>query len=212
MYQFGEKHPVIFEIILTILSFLAAAVFVAAGSILNVHPDFCSSVGRIIVGAALMLLYRRAFTGIETKKNYLILLPALLFAAWNLFYNLSLGLEIGGSVYFMEAALTAFAPALFEEVLFRGIFLYNLKKTGRSSDQHRGNGRPQRCYTVRVFTGHRHGPGSCLSEELQYPAGHCPAFPDRFYAPYLCGTGCISHYHAYRPVRDPAGGGSGLRR
>ena len=86
----------------------------------------------IIVGAALMLLYRRAFTGIETKKNYLILLPALLFAAWNLFYNLSLGLEIGGSVYFMEAALTAFAPALFEEVLFRGIFLYNLKKTGRS--------------------------------------------------------------------------------
>lgn len=132
MYQFGEKHPVIFEIILTILSFLAAAVFVAAGSILNVHPDFCSSVGRIIVGAALMLLYRRAFTGIETKKNYLILLSALLFAAWNLFYNLSLGLEIGGSVYFMEAALTAFAPALFEEVLFRGIFLYNLKKTGRS--------------------------------------------------------------------------------
>ena len=40
MYQFGEKHPVIFEIILTILSFLVAAVFVAAGSILNVHPDF----------------------------------------------------------------------------------------------------------------------------------------------------------------------------
>ncbi len=76
MYQFGEKHPVIFEIILTILSFLAAAVFVAAGSILNVHPDFCSSVGRIIVGATLMLLYRRAFTGIETKKNYLILLAA----------------------------------------------------------------------------------------------------------------------------------------
>ena len=39
MYQFGEKHPVIFEIILTILSFLAAAVFVAAGSILNIHPE-----------------------------------------------------------------------------------------------------------------------------------------------------------------------------
>ena len=33
-----------------------------------------------------------------------------------------------------------------------------------------------------------------------------------FYAPYLCGTGCVSHYYAYRPVCDPAGRGSGLRR
>lgn len=132
MYKFGEKHPVIFEIILIILSFLAAAVFVAAGSIFNIHPDLCSSVGRILVGAFLALLYRRAFTGVRTGENYLILLPALLFAAWNLFYNLSLGMEFGGPAYFIEAAITAAAPAVFEEVLFRGIFLYNLKKKGSS--------------------------------------------------------------------------------
>ena len=121
MYSFGEKHPIVFQIILTTVSFLAAGIIVAATS-LYMHPDLCSSVARVVVAAALLVIYRRAF-----KE---IVLPLLLFSVWNVFYNLSSGMVFGGAYYFIEGAITAIAPALFEEVLFRGIFIYNLKKKG----------------------------------------------------------------------------------
>ena len=78
----------------------------------------------------LLVIYRRAFTGQNPFTNPVILIPSLLFAVWNVFYNLSSGMVFGGSVFFIEAAITAIAPALFEEVIFRGIFIYNLKKKG----------------------------------------------------------------------------------
>ena len=130
MYQFGEKHPVIFESFLTIAVFLVAIAVIIPGNILNLHPDLTSSVGRIVAGLLLLLLYRRAFTGRNPDASFAVLLPALLFAAWNLYYNLSSGASFGGAVFFTEALLTAASPAIFEEVLFRGIFLYNLKKKG----------------------------------------------------------------------------------
>ena len=60
----------------------------------------------------------------------MIAVPALLVAAWNVFYNLSSGNAFGGQTVFLEALITASAPAVFEEVLFRGIFIYNLQKKG----------------------------------------------------------------------------------
>ena len=128
MYEFGEKHPIGFEIILIIVSFLAAGIIVAACSLVYMHPDLASSIARILVGIALLLIYRRAFVGEKPFANLKIVIPALLFPAWNLFYNLSSGMGLGGSYILAEAAITAIAPALFEEVLFRGIFIYNLKK------------------------------------------------------------------------------------
>lgn len=130
MYKFGEDHPILFEIILIVAAFLAAAVFVVAGSILYLPSEFSTSVGRILVGLILLILYRRAFKAGNPFRNFVILLPAFLFAIWNLFYNLSSGMEIGGTTFFIEGLLTALAPALFEEVIFRGIFIYNLQKKG----------------------------------------------------------------------------------
>ena len=132
MYEFGEKHPVGFEIILIIVSFLAAGAIVLVCSIVNIHPDLSSSVARVFVALVLFVIYRRAFTGQNTLTNPVIVMPPLLFAVWNVFYNLSSGMVFGGSVFFIEAAITAIAPALFEEVIFRGIFIYNLKKKGSS--------------------------------------------------------------------------------
>ena len=129
MYSFGEKHPIVFQIILTTVSFLAAGIIVAATS-LYMHPDLCSSVARVVVAAALLVIYRRAFKGQNHFRNLKIVLPLLLFSVWNVFYNLSSGMVFGGAYYFIEGAITAIAPALFEEVLFRGIFIYNLKKKG----------------------------------------------------------------------------------
>lgn len=74
--------------------------------------------------AKLIIRYRRPF------KNLPAVIPALLFAAWNLFYNISSGMVFGGRNFVIEALITASAPAIFEEVLFRGILIYNLKKKG----------------------------------------------------------------------------------
>lgn len=131
MFQFGERHPVLFEIVLVIVAFLAAGVFSLVGAILNVHPALGSSVGRVLIGAALLVIYNRAFfTRGRPFKNLPAVIPALLFAAWNLFYNFSSGMVFGGKNFVIEALVTASAPAIFEEVLFRGILIYNLKKKG----------------------------------------------------------------------------------
>lgn len=130
MYTFGEKHPVIFEFLLIFAAFLAAGVLTAAGSILNLHSALSTSLARIAVGLALYLLFKRAFPGVNPLKGFVYVVPAFLFAVWNLCYNLSSGMEFGGSAYFIEAAVTALAPAVFEEVIFRGIFLYNLRRKG----------------------------------------------------------------------------------
>ena len=139
MFQFGERHPVLFEIVLVIAAFLAAGFFSLVGAILffslvgailNVHPALSSSVGRVLIGAALIVIYNRAFTRGRPFKNLPAVIPALLFAAWNLFYNISSGMVFGGRNFVIEALITASAPAIFEEVLFRGILIYNLKKKG----------------------------------------------------------------------------------
>ncbi len=130
MYRFGETKPVLFEIVLIILSFLAAGIFVFAGSIFYLPSEFSSSIGRIATGLFLIFLYRRAFKENRLFGDVRYLIPALLFAVWNIFYNLSSGMKLGGAAYFVEGVITALAPAIFEEVIFRGIFLYNLKKKG----------------------------------------------------------------------------------
>ena len=132
MLKFGENHPVAFEFILIVISFAAAALFSVAGNVFYLHPDFGTSAGRIIVAAALLIIYRGALRGSSVFTNPLIVLPALLFPAWNIFYNLSSGMTIGGIPFFAEGILTALAPALFEEVIFRGIFISNLRKNNRS--------------------------------------------------------------------------------
>ena len=43
MFQFGERHPVLFEIVLVIAAFLAAGFFSLVGAILNVHPALIPS-------------------------------------------------------------------------------------------------------------------------------------------------------------------------
>ena len=133
MFEFGKKHPIGFEIILIIVAFIAAGIFTLAGSVLYLPSELSTSIGRIIVGIVLMLVYRRAFKENRSFTNGLVYTaPILLIVFWNVFYNLSSGLSFGGASFFVEGAITALAPAIFEEVLFRGIFIYNLKESGAS--------------------------------------------------------------------------------
>ena len=109
MYEFGEKHPIAFEFILIIVSFVAAGIIVAACSIVNMQTDLSTSIARVLVAMVLLLIYRRAFKGQNPLANPVIVIPSLLFAVWNIFYNLSSGLVFGGSTFFIEGAITAIA-------------------------------------------------------------------------------------------------------
>ena len=100
MFSFGERRPVLFEIILTAAAFAAAILFTVAGSIFYLSSDLSSSLGRIVIGLALLMIYRRAFKGGKPHNNMLIVIPALLFAAWNLYYNLGAGNKPGGTAVF----------------------------------------------------------------------------------------------------------------
>ena len=106
MYEFGEKHPIGFEIILIIVSFLAAGVIVMACSLVNMHADLSSSVARVFVALVLLVIYRRAFAGQNPFANLVIVIPSLLFAVWNVFYNLSSVMVFGGSTFFIEWKIT----------------------------------------------------------------------------------------------------------
>lgn len=130
MYRYGERHPVLFELLLIVAAFLTAAFVTVAVNAICYDPELSSAAARIVTGAALLVLYHRAIRGGRAFANLRVVVPALLFAAWNLFYNLSSGLAFGDAACLTRAAVTALAPAVFEEVLFRVVFLHNLKRSG----------------------------------------------------------------------------------
>lgn len=130
MYKYGERHPVLFELALVVGAFLAAAFVSVAANAVCYDTELSGAAARIVTGAALLVLYRRALRGGKPFANLRVVVPALLFAAWNLFYNLSSGMVLGDAACLTRAAVTALAPAVFEEVLFRVVFLYNLKRSG----------------------------------------------------------------------------------
>ena len=130
MFRLGKKHPVLFEILLVVVAFLAAALITVGTSSFFTTADIGTSVARIAVGALLLPVFHKAFRVRNPFTRFGIVIPAFLFACWNLFYNFSSGMKLGSLSRFIEGAVTALAPALFEEVIFRGIFLYNLRENG----------------------------------------------------------------------------------
>ncbi len=128
MYKYAEKHPILFEIILIIVSFLLAGIGVLVGSIFDLDPDLSTSLARIAVAIILLLVFHKAFKNCKLFGRLLYLLPILLIPVWNLYYNLSSGTSFATPDIILKAVITALAPALFEEVIFRGIFIYNLRK------------------------------------------------------------------------------------
>ncbi len=133
MFSFGEKRPILFEFILVFLSFLVAGIFAGVGSAIGLHPSLSISLARVFVGIVLILIFRRILAQGSPTSGLTYLAPALLFPIWNLFYNLSSGAQLGGTSYYLEALIVAAAPAIFEEVLFRGVFISNLKAAQHSN-------------------------------------------------------------------------------
>lgn len=132
MNKFSVKHPVIFGILLIFAAFLAAGILTAVFAGTGMSSDAASAVGRIIIGVLLLVLFRgsiprgRAGTGLRWG------LVALAFVLWNVCFNLLSGNRFAGGAVWSEAFLIALAPAIFEEVLFRGILIGRLRENGQT--------------------------------------------------------------------------------
>ena len=131
MTSFGERRPVVFEIILIIAGFVLALVFGLACQVVGVENELAMGIGRIAAGILLILVFFRCFEWKRQFSGILIMLPALLFAAWNVCNHFITG---GGTAPLsLEILILGLAPAIFEEVIFRGIFLHNLEAKGRAA-------------------------------------------------------------------------------
>ena len=88
------------------------------------------AIGRILAGIVLLIVFRNCLKGKKQFSGFIVMLPALIFALWNVFDHFMTNGEF--YPFTAEILLLGLAPAVFEEVVFRGIFINNLKKSGRS--------------------------------------------------------------------------------
>ena len=130
---FPAEHPILFEIILIIAAYALALVFWFVGQALYLPVEVSIAIDRILAGLLLLIIFHKCFEFKKWFSGFVIMLPALLFAVWNIALCFIAG---GGNPSFDASMLIfAFAPAIFEEVLFRGIFIHNLQENGKEPIQ-----------------------------------------------------------------------------
>ncbi len=125
------QKPVLFTVLLFLAAMFAAAAFTVVFSSAGLSSDIASSIGRLIIAAAMMVIYKTCFHWEKSFKGILYALPALILAVWNIVYNI-----LGGAVLkadILPVILTALAPALFEETIFRVIPFQKMQENGFSA-------------------------------------------------------------------------------
>ncbi len=130
--QKTEKHPVISCIIIMIVAFLAVVPFSIFGNY-TANAALGTVIGRLIVGVILIVIFHKYFHLGRSFSGIIFILPALLFPLWNIVYHVAGGAaQLKGGYELTAALLAGLAPAVFEEVIFRGIMIGKLKKSGKS--------------------------------------------------------------------------------
>ena len=128
MKNFAVKHPVVFSILLffagLVLALVCSLPFAAIGL------ENGTDIGRILAGLILLLIFRYTLRKNSFFKGIGLILPGLLFVAWNIAYNLLSGASVTAPG--LRDIIACIAPALFEETIFRVISIYFLKENGRS--------------------------------------------------------------------------------
>ena len=129
MKKLGETRPFIAEVIIFLIGMVIALAVASLFSTLAYSNEVNIALGRIIAGLILFIVFRRSVTGGKPFSGMKFFPIAFLFAVWNIVYNLKGGAAFGKSGVLLPFIL-ALAPAIFEEVIFRGIFIPNLKAKG----------------------------------------------------------------------------------
>ncbi len=130
MKKLAVKSPVIFEIILIAVAFALALVIGLACQLIGIDNELGMAIGRILAGIILLIVFRSCLKDGKPFSGLLVMLPALVFALWNVFNHFITGGDLNPLT--TEILLLGLAPAVFEEVVFRGIFIHNLRESGRS--------------------------------------------------------------------------------
>ncbi len=130
MKKFATKSPIIFEIVLIVAAFVLALAFGLASQIIGFDNELAMAVGRILAGLVLLIIFRSCLKNGKQFSGFLIMLPALGFALWNVANHFLTKGDFNPLT--TEILILGLAPAIFEEVVFRGIFIDNLKKSGKS--------------------------------------------------------------------------------
>lgn len=127
MKHFGEKHPILFELLLFVIGVLLAGIAAGILNVFGCSDEISGAIARILIGVAFLAAFHRNFQFDAFCKGFLPMLPALLLAIYKIPYHFVSG---GGAInpVTVPVLLVGLAPAVFEEVLFRGIFISNLKK------------------------------------------------------------------------------------
>ena len=130
MKQFAEKKPIIFEILLIVAAFVLALAIGIPCQLVGIENELSMGVGRILAGIMLLILFRHCFDRTRQFKGLVVMLPALAFALWNIANHFITKGDFNPLT--TEILILGLAPAVFEEVVFRGIFIHNLKVSGKS--------------------------------------------------------------------------------
>ena len=131
MKQLGTKKPLLFSIILIIIAFFISALLTVLFSGMNFETKLATALARIITAAILFIVFFPCFKDNRPFKGVLITLPCLIVVVWNLFYNMNSGFASDNTISIIISAL---APALFEEILFRGIIIRKFLDSGKDKN------------------------------------------------------------------------------
>lgn len=134
MDKFNARHPILFQMLVLVAAFILVLVFSLGVSVMcsaeaeaqNIH----TAIGRLLAGGFLFLVFIRYFNLKKQLSGIVVMLPALFFAVWNVVLHFSTG-GVREENY-AYALLLGLAPAVLEEVMFRGVFIHNLRANGRS--------------------------------------------------------------------------------
>ena len=118
--------------LIIIAAFLAAGVLTALISMVTYNSDPAVSVSRIIVSVILLVIFRKYLDSSKAFTGLKYILPGLAIVIWNIIMNLMTGGQISLD-WPVVICLGSFAPALFEEVLFRMIFINKMRSSGVSA-------------------------------------------------------------------------------
>ncbi len=134
------KHPVVFSILIIIAAFIVAGILAAVIGAGGGDSDASVSVARILVGLVLLIIFHKLVAWRCSLRGILCFLPLLLVVLFNIVYNVGMGASLISSGQVGMAVLIGFAPAIFEETLFRGLFLNSLLDAGERSGRLRPAG------------------------------------------------------------------------
>lgn len=130
MKKFAVKSPVIFEIVLIIAAFALALAFGLCCQMVGIGNELGMAIGRILAGIVLLVVFSNCLKDGKPFSGLIVMLPALVFALWNIAIHFITKGDFNPLT--TDILILGLAPAIFEEVVFRGIFIHNLRESGKS--------------------------------------------------------------------------------